>query len=73
MKQLEGTPRQDVSAQRSDFSSDLHPWHCFGLTASEFREVMHRSPLAIGFLVAMSSLSGAASHSSSHPNGSIGC
>jgi len=59
MKELKGTPRQGLVAATLGFFVGFAAVALFGPTASRFQEIMHLSPLAIGFLVAMPSLSGA--------------
>lgn len=59
MKELEGTPRQGLFGATLGFFIGFAAVALFGPTANRFQEVMHLSPLAVGFLVAMPSLSGA--------------
>jgi len=59
MKELKGTPRQGLFGATLGFFIGFAAVALFGPTAARFQEVMHLSPLAVGFLVAMPSLSGA--------------
>lgn len=59
MKALKGTPAQGLFGATLGFFIGFAAMALFGPTASRFQEVMHLSPLAVGFLVAMPSLSGA--------------
>src|SRR5579871_3631895 len=59
MKELKGTPAQGLFGATLGFFIGFAAVALFGPTASRFQEVMHLSPLAVGFLVAMPSLSGA--------------
>ena len=58
MKELKGTPAQGLFGATLGFFIGFAAVALFGPTASRFQEVMHLSPLAVGFLVAMPSLSG---------------
>jgi len=58
MKQLKGTPAQGLFGATLGFFIGFAAVALFGPTASRFQEVMHLSPVAVGFLVAMPSLSG---------------
>ena len=58
MKALRGTPAQGLFGATLGFFIGFAAVALFGPTASRFQEVMHLSPVAIGFLVAMPSLSG---------------
>jgi len=59
MKELKGTPAQGLFGATLGFFIGFAAVALFGPTASRFQEVMHLSPLAVGFLVAMPSLTGA--------------
>lgn len=59
MKPVKGTPRRGLTGATLGFFIGFAAVALFGPTAARFQEVMHLSPLAVGFLVAMSSLSGA--------------
>jgi MFS transporter, NNP family, nitrate/nitrite transporter len=59
MKELKGTPAQGLFGATLGFFIGFAAVALFGPTASRFQEVMQLSPLAVGFLVAMPSLSGA--------------
>jgi len=58
MKELKGTPAQGLFGATLGFFIGFASVALFGPTAGRFQEVMHLSPLAVGFLVAMPSLSG---------------
>src|SRR5215472_5376099 len=58
MKEIKGTPTQGLFGATLGFFIGFAAVALFGPTASRFQEVMHLSPLAVGFLVAMPSLSG---------------
>jgi MFS transporter, NNP family, nitrate/nitrite transporter len=58
MKELKGTPMQGLFGATLGFFIAFASVALFGPTAGRFQEVMHLSPLAVGFLVAMPSLSG---------------
>lgn len=58
MKQIQGDPRQALIAATLGFFVGFAAVALFGPTARRFQEVMQLSPLAVGFLVAMPSLSG---------------
>ena len=58
MTELKGTPAQGLFGATLGFFIGFAAVALFGPTASRFQEVMHLGPLAIGFLVAMPSLSG---------------
>jgi NNP family nitrate/nitrite transporter-like MFS transporter len=58
MERIQGTPRQGLIAATLGFFAGFAAVALFGPTARRFQEVMQLSPLAVGFLVAMPSLSG---------------
>ena len=58
MKAFKGTPAQGLFGATLGFFIGFAAVALFGPTANRFQEVMHLSPIAIGFLVAMPSLSG---------------
>ena len=58
MRELKGTPAQGLFGATLGFFIGFAAVALFGPTASRFQDVMHLSPLAVGFLVAMPSLSG---------------
>ncbi|HXG35218.1 MAG TPA: MFS transporter [Bryobacteraceae bacterium] len=58
MGRIQGTPRQALTAATLGFFAGFAAVALFGPTARRFQEVMQLSPLAVGFLVAMPSLSG---------------
>ncbi|HZT29896.1 MAG TPA: MFS transporter [Bryobacteraceae bacterium] len=58
MQRVTGTPGQGLLGATLGFFIGFAAVALFGPTASKFQQVMHLSPLAIGFLVAMPSLSG---------------
>ena len=58
MNQLKGTPNQGLFAATLGFFVGFAAVALFGPTASRFQEVMHLSPLMVGFLVAAPALSG---------------
>ncbi|MBI1790382.1 MAG: MFS transporter [Acidobacteria bacterium] len=59
MGEIKGTPRQGLAGATLGFFVGFASVALFGSTASRFQEVMHLSPMLIGFLVAMPALSGA--------------
>ena len=58
MNQLRGTPNQSLLAATLGFFAGFAAVALFGPTASRFQEVMHLSPVMVGFLVAAPALSG---------------
>ncbi|HEX6894479.1 MAG TPA: MFS transporter [Bryobacteraceae bacterium] len=58
MKEMKGTPAQGLFGATLGFFIGFAAVALFGPTASRFQEVMHLSPVAIGFLIAMPSLTG---------------
>lgn len=58
MPTLRGTPGQGLFGATLGFFIGFAAVALFGPTAAEFQEAMHLSPLAVGFLIAMPSLSG---------------
>jgi NNP family nitrate/nitrite transporter-like MFS transporter len=58
MRQVKGTPGQGLLGATLGFFIGFAAVALFGPTAAKFQQVMHLSPLSIGFLVAMPSLSG---------------
>src|SRR5579871_4909167 len=58
MQRVTGTPGQGLLGATLGFFIGFAAVALFGPTASRFQEVMHLSPVAVGFLVAMPSLSG---------------
>src|SRR5579885_3087360 len=58
MQRATGTPGHGLLSTTLGFFIGFAAVALFGPTASKFQQVMHLSPLAIGFLVAMPSLSG---------------
>jgi MFS transporter, NNP family, nitrate/nitrite transporter len=56
--QVKGTPNQGLFAATMGFFVGFAAVALFGPTASRFQEVMHLSPLMVGFLVAAPALSG---------------
>lgn len=58
MNQLKGTPQQGLFGATLGFFIGFAAVALFGPTASRFQEVMHLSPLLVGFLVATPALSG---------------
>lgn len=57
-RQLRGTPSQGLWGATLGFFFGFAAVALFGPTAAKFQQVMHLSPMAVGFLVAMPSLSG---------------
>lgn len=58
MSQLTGTPREGLWGATLGFFVGFAAVALFGPTAARFQEVMHLSPLMVGFLVAVPALSG---------------
>src|SRR5262250_1203822 len=58
MGKVKGTPGQGLTGATLGFFIGFAAVALFGPTAAKFQQVMHLSPLAIGFLIAMPSLSG---------------
>jgi NNP family nitrate/nitrite transporter-like MFS transporter len=58
MRQLKGTPNAGLLGATLGFFFGFAAVALFGPTASRFQEVMHLSPVLVGLLVAMPSLSG---------------
>ena len=58
MNELRGTPNQSLLAATLGFFAGFAAVALFGPTASRFQEVMHLSPVMVGFLVAAPALSG---------------
>src|SRR5215831_10344455 len=58
MGKVKGTPRQGLTGATLGFFIGFAAVALFGPTAARFQQVMHLSPMAVGFLVAMPSLSG---------------
>jgi NNP family nitrate/nitrite transporter-like MFS transporter len=58
MDQVKGTPGQGLLGATLGFFIGFAAVALFGPTAAKFQQVMHLSPMAVGFLVAMPSLSG---------------
>jgi NNP family nitrate/nitrite transporter-like MFS transporter len=58
MQKIRGTPGQGLAGATLGFFIGFAAVALFGPTAAKFQQVMHLSPLAVGFLVAMPSLSG---------------
>jgi len=56
--QLKGTPNQSLFAATLGFFAGFAAVALFGPTASRFQEVMHLSPIMVGFLVSAPALSG---------------
>lgn len=59
LQQCKGTPNRSLFAATLGFFFGFAAVALFGPTASRFQEVMHLSPLMVGFLVAVPALSGA--------------
>jgi NNP family nitrate/nitrite transporter-like MFS transporter len=55
---VKGTPAQGLAGATLGFFIGFAAVALFGPTAAKFQQVMHLSPMAVGFLVAMPSLSG---------------
>ena len=58
MNQLKGTPNGSLFAATVGFAAGFAAVALFGPTASRFQEVMHLSPMMVGFLVSAPALSG---------------
>ncbi len=58
MDQVKGTPNQSLFAATLGFFAGFAAVALFGPTASRFQEVMHLSPIMVGFLVSAPALSG---------------
>lgn len=58
MNQLKGTPNRSLFAATLGFFAGFAAVALFGSTAGRFQEVMHLSPVMVGFLVAAPALSG---------------
>ena len=58
MNQLKGTPNGSLFAATLGFAAGFAAVALFGPTASRFQEVMHLSPIMVGFLVSAPALSG---------------
>jgi MFS transporter, NNP family, nitrate/nitrite transporter len=58
MDKIKGTPGQGLLGATLGFFIGFAAVALFGPTAAKFQQVMHLSPMAVGFLVAMPSLSG---------------
>src|SRR5512142_2301696 len=58
MREIKGTPRQGLTGATLGFFIGFAAVALFGPTAAKFQQVMHLSPMAVGFLVAMPALSG---------------
>ena len=58
MDKVKGTPGQGLAGATLGFFIGFAAVALFGPTAAKFQQVMHLSPMAVGFLVAMPSLSG---------------
>jgi len=58
MGKVKGTPVQALAGATLGFFIGFAAVALFGPTAAKFQQVMHLSPMAIGFLIAMPSLSG---------------
>jgi NNP family nitrate/nitrite transporter-like MFS transporter len=58
MGRVKGTPAQGLTGATLGFAIGFAAVALFGPTAAKFQQVMHLSPMAVGFLVAMPSLSG---------------
>lgn len=58
MHKVNGTPGQGLLGATLGFFIGFAAVALFGPTAAKFQQVMHLSPMAVGFLVAMPSLSG---------------
>lgn len=55
-RELRGSPSQGLLGATLGFFVGFAAVALFGPTASRFQEVMHLSPMAVGFLVAMPAL-----------------
>ena len=58
MNQFKGTPNSSLFAATLGFGAGFAAVALFGPTASKFQEVMHLSPIMVGFLVSAPALSG---------------
>ncbi len=58
MPELRGTPGQGLLGATLGFFVGFGAVALFGPTAVRFRDAMHLTPMAVGFLVAMPALSG---------------
>jgi len=58
VNQFKGTPNGSLFAATLGFAAGFAAVALFGPTASRFREVMHLSPMMVGFLVSAPALSG---------------
>ena len=58
MNQFKGTPNSSLLAATVGFAAGFAAVALFGPTASRFQEVMHLSPIMVGFLVSAPALSG---------------
>jgi NNP family nitrate/nitrite transporter-like MFS transporter len=58
MGRVKGTPAQGLAGATLGFFIGFAAVALFGPTAARFQQAMHLSPMAVGFLVAMPSLSG---------------
>jgi len=58
MDKIRGTPGQGLLGATLGFFIGFAAVALFGPTAAKFQQIMHLSPMAVGFLVAMPSLSG---------------
>ena len=58
MNQFKGTPNGSLFAATVGFAAGFAAVALFGPTASRFQEVMHLSPMMVGFLVSAPALSG---------------
>src|SRR5262249_62335928 len=58
MGKVKGSPAQGLTGATLGFFIGFAAVALFGPTAARFQQVMHLSPMAVGFLVAMPSLSG---------------
>ena len=58
MGKIKGSPAQGLAGATLGFFIGFAAVALFGPTAARFQQVMHLSPMAVGFLVAMPSLSG---------------
>src|SRR5215467_10248898 len=58
MGRVKGSPAQGLTGATLGFFIGFAAVALFGPTAAKFQQVMHLSPIAVGFLVAMPSLSG---------------
>jgi NNP family nitrate/nitrite transporter-like MFS transporter len=58
MGKVKGSPAQGLTGATLGFFIGFAAVALFGPTAAKFQQVMHLSPMAVGFLIAMPSLSG---------------